>query len=413
MRRCTMPPTTAAFLCYDRHDDRDRSVSSFRDGLTAALASVSSRAIDIFQDRISIRWGENWRNRIRQTLGETPLLVPILTPNFLQSDECRDEVESFLEGEDRRRRWDLILPVYFYPIRQIDEREPIAGDYLVAELQRRQWQEQWIELRAEPAGSPNRVTFLNRLAEDLLARMAPVAAPTSELRVGATEQYKTIMAALDAAKSWDRVVITEGTYREAIAIDRPVEIVGEGNSRNIVIEWASDNTISVQANQGRIANVTVRHVGGRGSAIKLTGGRLVIEDADVTSSDLSCISIQGGAWPSIRNNRIHGGNQEGVYIGEGASGTIEDNDIYENRFAGIAVRADASPKVRRNRIHNGAREGIYVGDHGRGVIDDNVVRENALAGIYIERGGAPILRATNHVYSNGPGGGVNVQNLNT
>jgi parallel beta-helix repeat protein len=69
--------------------------------------------------------------------------------------------------------------------------------------------------------------------------------------------------------------------------------------------------------------------------------------------------------------------------------------------------------VRRNWIRNGVREGIYVGDHGRGLIDGNTVRENAVAGIHIERGGKPMLGATNSVYSNGPGGGVKMHNMNT
>jgi TIR domain len=312
-----MQNMSIAFLCYDRHDDRDKSVSSFREALTSAVADQASRPVEIFQDRINIRWGENWRDRIRRALDETPLLVPIVTPNFLESDECRDELECFLEGEDRRRRWDLILPVYFYPIRRIDDGEAIAGDYLLAELRRRQWQD-WIELRAEAPDSSRRLAYLSRLAAELLIASEPRAASLAELRVGSNERYPTIASALKAARPWDRVLLTDGIYREAVSIERPVEVIGLGDVRNVVIESSSDNVISVQAEQGRIANVTVRHVGNCCSAVKITNGRVVIEGNDVTSAGLSCISIQGGAWPLIHHNRIHGGNQEGIYIGEGA-----------------------------------------------------------------------------------------------
>jgi F-box protein 11 len=235
-----------------------------------------------------------------------------------------------------------------------------------------------------------------------------------ELRVGTNEHYTTITAALDAARAWDRVVVTPGIYSEAISIDRPVEIVGLGDScSDVVIESSSDNVISVQADQGRITNVSVRHTGTCCSGIKVTNGRLVIEGCDVTSRGLSCISIQGGAWPSIHDNHIHHGRQEGIYIGEGASGLIEDNEIFNNGLAGIAIRADANPKVRRNQIRDGDREGIYVGNHGRGLIDGNTVRENAVSGIHIERGGGPIVGPGNSVYSNGPGGVVNLRNMNT
>jgi F-box protein 11 len=407
-----MQRATIAFFCYDRHDDRDGSVSSFREALSAALTSKTSDPVELFQDRISIRWGENWRDRIREALDEIPLIVPIVTPNFLQSDECRDELECFLEAEDRRRRWDLILPVYFYPVRKIDDGEPISGDNLISELRRRQWQD-WTELRSKAQDSSTRQAHLSRLADELLVALRPKAVTPAELRVGSNERYEKITAALEGARPWDRVVVSEGIYREAVSIDRPVEMIGLGDFRKVVIESSSDNVISVQAEQGRIANMTVRHVGNCCSGIKITNGRLVIEGNEVTSSGLSCISIQGGAWPSIRHNRIHGGNQEGIYIGEGASGTIEENEIYKNRFAGIAIRADANPKVRRNRIYGGEREGIYIGDHGRGLIEGNTVRENLVAGIHIERGGRPTLGGTNRWYSNGPHGSVNIQDLNT
>jgi len=244
-----MRKTTVAFLCYDRHDDRDRSVSGFRDATTAALASQTPDRLEIFRDRVNIRWGARWRERIRETLDETPLLIPIVTPNFLQSDECRDELECFLEGEDRRRRWDLILPVYFYPIRSIDDDEPIAGDYLVEELRRRQWLD-WIELRAEPPDSSRRQAYPSRLATELLTALEPKPAVPSELRVGSREEYRTIGTAVEAARRWDRVLVTEGTYREAITIDRPVEIVRLGDVSKIVVESSSDNVISVQADQG-------------------------------------------------------------------------------------------------------------------------------------------------------------------
>ena len=67
------------------------------------------------------------------------------------------------------------------------------------------------------------------------------------MRVGSNERYEKITAALEGARPWDRVVVTEGIYREAVSIDRPVEMIGLGDFRKVVIESSSDNVISVQA----------------------------------------------------------------------------------------------------------------------------------------------------------------------
>jgi formylglycine-generating enzyme required for sulfatase activity len=54
--------------------------------------------------------GENWRKRLQIALGEARFFIPILTPNYFESQACRDELETFLQFEAESRRDDLILP---------------------------------------------------------------------------------------------------------------------------------------------------------------------------------------------------------------------------------------------------------------------------------------------------------------
>ncbi len=135
--------------------------------------------------------------------------------------------------------------------------------------------------------------------------------------------------------------------------------------------------------------------------MKITRGRLELEDCDITSRGLSCVSIQHGAEPLVRGNHIHDGRQEGVYAGEGASGAIENNKIYMNSLAGVAIWRTASPTVRGNEIY-GCKEGIYVGDRGSGLIENNKIHDNRGPGIKTE-GGEPTM-GPNEEYRNNLGG---------
>ena len=71
----------------------------------------------IFQDREDIRWGQQWRSRIEDSLNDVTFLIPIITPGFFRSKECRDEIDLFLQRERKLGRSDLILPIYYidYP----------------------------------------------------------------------------------------------------------------------------------------------------------------------------------------------------------------------------------------------------------------------------------------------------------
>ena len=72
-------------------------------------------------------------------------------------------------------------------------------------------------------------------------------------------------AAVKAAEAGDRIVVRPGLYTEAVVVDKPLEIVGDGPLADIEIRARNASTLVFQASIGRVANLTLRQAGGEGS----------------------------------------------------------------------------------------------------------------------------------------------------
>lgn len=156
-------------------------------------------------------------------------------------------------------------------------------------------------------------------------------------------QFTTIGEAIDAASPGDRIMVRPGVYREGLIIDKPLEIIGDGSVDEIVVEAENANAFLFRASMGRVANLSLHQMGGgEWHSVDISQGRLVLEDCDITSQGRSCVAVHGGAGPSILRNRIHDGEQGGVYIYENGKGNFESNDIFGNALAGVEVREAAS-----------------------------------------------------------------------
>jgi hypothetical protein len=129
---------TIAFMSYAHADDKHEHVTRFCERLSAEVGILIGREFPIFQDSIHIHWGEDWRLRIKQSLGEAVFLIPILTPSFFNSPACRDEVEMFLQREKALKRNDLILPVYFVDCDVLHDRVSLKTDALAREINKHQ-----------------------------------------------------------------------------------------------------------------------------------------------------------------------------------------------------------------------------------------------------------------------------------
>ena len=73
----------AAFMCYLRRvDQHDQGrLTELRKRLEGEVQLYTGEEdFAIFQDRDDIRWGQQWRSRIKDSLNDVTFLIPMITP---------------------------------------------------------------------------------------------------------------------------------------------------------------------------------------------------------------------------------------------------------------------------------------------------------------------------------------------
>ncbi len=119
-------------------------------------------------------------------------------------------------------------------------------------------------------------------------------------------------------------------------------------------------------------------------------GCAVFEKCDIFANEQTGIQIEGeGTDPVIRHNRIHHGEQYGMFVTNKASGTIEANHFYANIWAAMATTEGGNPTFKLNSVYRGLHYGLYSFDNGRGNIVNNFVHHNKDSGLAVASGAAP------------------------
>lgn len=433
----------AAFMSYVHTDDRYGHLTQFRERLSAEVQVQTGHEFPIFQDRQDILWGQNWKQRIEESLDAVTFLIHIITPSFFNSQPCRKEYERFVDREGKLNRNDLILPVYYVDSPLLNDAERRVTDDVAEEIAQRQYAD-WRDLRFEPFTNPQVSRTLAGLAVQVRDALERVSAAESKVvekprRRAATNpisrvdtqpdvtesgeevhrptakteppmhvvdamgrgQFLTIGEAVRKASPGDRILVRPGLYQEGLVMDKPLEIIGEGNLGDVVIQATGQRALLFKTTMGRVANMMLKQMGGGDwYGVDIAQGRLELEGCDITSQSLACVAIHAGADSRLRRNRIHDGNQSGVFVYDNGQGLLEDNEIVGNTHSGVQIKTGGNPTLRRNRIHDGKQSGVFVHNNGQGLLEDNEIVSNTGAGVAIRTGGNPTLRR-NRINKNG------------
>src|SRR3712207_3640317 len=142
----------AAFLSYSHADTEVERLTEFREHLSQEVGKQTGEEFPIFQDENSVQWGNNWQERIEESLDDVTFFIPIITPGFFKSTNCRDELERFLDREREMNRRDLILPVYYLDYPLLNDKSRRSSGALVYVIATRRIAD-WRQLRAQAATS--------------------------------------------------------------------------------------------------------------------------------------------------------------------------------------------------------------------------------------------------------------------
>jgi F-box protein 11 len=440
----------AAFLSYARFQkpEEQQRVTDLCQLLTYEVHELGQDSFRLFQDTRDIRVGQQWKLRVEDTINSATILIALLTPGFFRSEYCRRETDQFLERERKLGRTDLLFPLYYLKVRELDEAIAKKGaepnpDHLIEMIKSREISD-WRHLRfaslnsAEisvaisnlasqieevlhdlpvapqatpiaPALPPPEATELPRQPASAAAAQKPAAVIAPEAIAthvvdALRGPYRTLTDAFAAAKPGDRLMVRPGTYEEQLVLDKTLEIVGEGKPEEIIVEARDATVLICRTTAGRVAGLTLRQRGrGDHFAVDVGQGRLTLESCRIESDSLAGIAIHGSeAAPIVRNNVIHRCLKSAIVVFDHAQGTLEENDISDNDAFGVVIQGDANPVLRANRIHENEYGGVFA-DGGRGELDDNTIFNNRAEGVLIANRANPVLR-NNQIQKNAKAG---------
>jgi hypothetical protein len=82
-------------------------------GIVAQVGLLTGVTVRPFVDRETIKWGTPWRADIDQGLRQSRFFVPVLTPRYLQSRFCRNELIRFAGHATGLGLGRLVLPIKY------------------------------------------------------------------------------------------------------------------------------------------------------------------------------------------------------------------------------------------------------------------------------------------------------------
>ena len=346
--------------------------------------ALTQKGVSCYYDRQNPQFGHSLSLALQQELERARALIVMVSSASLASFWVNEEIDMFysIMAQDRTR---TLIPI------------KIAACELPPRLRSR-W---WIDATTTP---------LPQLIDELThALEVSHSSNQSSQRPGPSREgpfsrvvdwrrgmgdYTTLAEALSAAQPGERILVRRGVYQGGVVIEKPVEVIGDGQLGDVEIEASGADVIRFKASHGRLVNVTLRQKGGGAwDGIDIMAGRLELEGCDISSQGRVGVAVHQGATPTVRSNRIHDGKAGGVFVYEQGQGLFEDNDIFANTNAGVSVATGASPTVRSNRIHDGKQSGVFVYEQGQGLFEDNDIFANTDVGVLVTTGASPTVRS--------------------
>jgi hypothetical protein len=134
-------PNLVGFFSYSREDDEgsDGALSKLRGQIQRELRAQLGRSIMLWQDKEAIAAGRLWESDIKDAVAQSVFFIPIITPTVARSENCRFELEAFQAREAELGRDDLVFPILYIRVPELDDSVAVQNDPVLSIIAKRQY----------------------------------------------------------------------------------------------------------------------------------------------------------------------------------------------------------------------------------------------------------------------------------
>jgi hypothetical protein len=352
------------FWSYVHADDEADGgrIRLLAEDLMAEFAAITGGQLELFFDRSSIQWGDEWRTTIDEAIAQARLLIPIVTPRYFKSQACRDEILTYSQAAREAGLLDLIMPLYWITENQLDT-DP-AADEVMALIAERQY-EDVRDARLEDRGSAPYRKAINRLATAIAKRSALVTTQSAAA-------IPLIVAEESAAAESDEPPTIEELADGESALDALTPIL---NSLGEAIHAVNDVTVQRTAEINR-----ADQQGKPAFATRLRAANQLATDLAEPAGRIAALGQQYGtelrrADPLIRTliSNAHAADSETRVDAESFLHVVRDLvDSSEEQLEGLSGLVQSTQEVAR--MSSTARPVLHEMNRGlQGVLDGRAI----------------------------------------
>jgi hypothetical protein len=141
-----------SFFSYHRRDNAqfEDVVDRLKSDISNRLEAETGMTLEVFLDRDSIGWGNDWRNEIEQAVNAATLFIPIITMRYFSSEACKEELLAFHAAAKQRGVTDLILPIILFGTDEITAESHLSEVQLIERLNYISIEKDWEEGYSSP-----------------------------------------------------------------------------------------------------------------------------------------------------------------------------------------------------------------------------------------------------------------------
>ncbi|GAA3131692.1 nitrous oxidase accessory protein NosD [Kribbella aluminosa] len=225
--------------------------------------------------------------------------------------------------------------------------------------------------------------------------------------------YRRITDALRAAAPGDVIVVSSGSYAEALRLDRSIAIVAEGTVELVGVP--GEPAVVAEGLECSLRGLVIRSAGGDAPAVGVApGAGLLLDDCTVTGGRIHARGNESAAGSSdltgygvttlmLRGSRIEKGRLAALHLSGRVRAKVEDSVIDTIDGIGVVLSGNAFLDASRLRLTATSGYGFRLRGASRLEATDGVVRQTGMAGVLLEDASTAALTDVRIEHAGGPG----------